>query len=30
VEDQAYFTAVNLHQYTTVEDRIRFEMECGL
>jgi Tfp pilus assembly protein PilN len=30
LEDQAYFTAVSLHQYTTVEDRIRFEMACGL
>jgi Tfp pilus assembly protein PilN len=30
LEDQAYFTAVGLHQYTTVEDRIRFEMACGL
>jgi Tfp pilus assembly protein PilN len=28
--EQAYFTAVSLHQYTTVEDRIRFEMACGL
>jgi hypothetical protein len=28
--DQAYFTAVSLHQYTTVEDRIRFEMACDL
>jgi Tfp pilus assembly protein PilN len=30
LEDKAYFTAVTLHQYTTVEDRIRFEMTCGL
>ncbi|MDL2234205.1 hypothetical protein LJC63_11600 [Ruminococcaceae bacterium OttesenSCG-928-L11] len=29
LEDKRYFSSVALHQYTTTDDEIRFEMECA-